>query len=222
MPERTPSFRSAHAGRRALAAAAGVLLSALLLTACGGDDDGGGGDPPVAPAAASPSAPSAKKAVRDAAPMSESLPKTIKIAKIGVSAPVSQIGLRPDGRIEEPPLSRPNLTGWYKEGVTPGEAGPSVILGHVDANKKAAVFYRLKELKAGDLIQVVRQDGSTATFAVQRLQSVDKEAFPHRKVFGEEIDYSSLRLVTCGGAFDAGTGHYKENLIAFAKLVQAA
>ncbi|GAA2415479.1 class F sortase [Actinomadura vinacea] len=217
MPERTAT----PAGRRVLAAAAGVLLSGLLLTACGGGDDGVA--PPSSPAAAgSPSPSAARTATRDAAPMSESLPETIKIGKIGVSAPVSQIGLRPDGRIEEPPLSRPNLTGWYKEGVTPGEAGPAVILGHVDANKKAAVFYRLKELKPGDLIQVVRQDGSTATFAVQRLQSVDKNAFPHQKVFGEEIDYSSLRLVTCGGAFDTSTGHYKNNLITYAKLVEAA
>src|SRR5687768_375479 len=129
------------AGRRAFAAAAGVLLSGLLLTACGGERE------PVPPpaAASSPSASAGAKAVRDAAPMPESQPKTIKIPKIGVSAPVSLIGLRPDGRIEEPPLSRPNLTGWYKEGVTPGEAGPAVILGHVDANKKAAVFSRLKD-----------------------------------------------------------------------------
>ncbi|MFB4314673.1 class F sortase [Actinomadura sp. 21ATH] len=205
------------AGRRALAAAAGVLLSGMLLTACGDD----GGDTAAPPATGgSPQATATERAMRAAAPMKESQPKTIKIQKIGVSAPVSLIGLRPDGRIEEPPLSRPNLTGWYKEGVTPGEMGPSVILGHVDANKKAAVFYRLKELKAGDTIQVVRQDGSTATFAVDRLQSVDKDAFPHQKVFGEDIDYSSLRLVTCGGAFDAATGHYRNNLIVFAKLVQ--
>jgi LPXTG-site transpeptidase (sortase) family protein len=205
------------AGRRAFAAAAGVLLSGLLLTACGGERE------PVPPpaAASSPSASAGAKAVRDAAPMPESQPKTIKIPKIGVSAPVSLIGLRPDGRIEEPPLSRPNLTGWYKEGVTPGEAGPAVILGHVDANKKAAVFSRLKDLKAGDTIEVVRQDGSTATFAVVRLQSVDKDAFPHKKVFGEDIDYSSLRLVTCGGAFDAASGHYRDNLIAFARLVKS-
>ena len=222
MREGTPSSRGVSAaGRRALASAAGVLLAGAVLTACGGD---GGDDPPAAPAAASPSssASTGSKATRDAEPMSESLPERIRIDKIGVSAPVSKIGLRPDGRIEEPPLSRPDLTGWYKEGVTPGEAGPSVILGHVDAHGKAAVFYRLKELKPGDLIQVSRQDGSTATFAVQRLERVDKDRFPHQKVFGEEIDYASLRLVTCGGAFDRSTGHYRENLIAYAKLVQPA
>ncbi|MFD0854296.1 class F sortase, partial [Actinomadura adrarensis] len=172
-----------------------------------------GSTPSPAATASSPSG--------NAASMPKSLPETIKIPKLGVSAPVSQLGLRPDGRIEEPPLSRPNLTGWYKEGPTPGETGPSVILGHVDANRKAAVFYRLKDLKAGDQIQVTRKDGTTATFAVTALQDVDKNAFPHKKVFGETLDYSSLRLVTCGGAFDASTGHYKNNLIVYAKLIQS-
>ncbi|GLZ04604.1 class F sortase [Actinomadura sp. NBRC 104412] len=203
------------AGRRAACAAAGVLLTGLLIGACGGD-----GTPTARGSASSPPASAAPGTLKEAPPLAESLPETITIPKIGVSAPVGTIGLRPDGRIEEPPLSRPNYTGWYKEGVTPGEAGPAVILGHVDANKRAAVFYRLKELKPGDLIRVARKNGTVATFAVQRLQSVDKDAFPHKKVFGEQIDYSSLRLVTCGGAFDPSSGHYKNNIIVYAKLVQ--
>ncbi|MFI0369262.1 class F sortase [Actinomadura sp. 1N219] len=206
------------AGRRAVCAAAGVLLMGLLLGSCGGDDAsppaaGGGGSTPAAPATAPE---------KDAKPLPKSAPKSISIAKLGVTAPVGRLGLRPDGRIEEPPLSQPNLTGWYKLGPTPGENGPSVILGHVDANKKQAVFYRLKELSPGDQIQVTRQDGTTATFAVTSKQDVDKNAFPHKKVFGETLDYSSLRLVTCGGAFDTSTGHYKNNLIVYAKLVQSA
>jgi hypothetical protein len=28
-----------------------------------------------------------------------------------------------------------------------------------------------------------------------------------------------LRLITCGGAFDPATGHYRDNVIAFATLV---
>ncbi|MFI0410523.1 class F sortase [Actinomadura sp. 3N508] len=208
------------AGRRAMGAAAGALLIGLLLGSCGGEDS-----PPTTASGSSgstaPATPAATPA-GDAKPMPKSPPKTISIAKLGVSAPVSQLGLRPDGRIEEPPLSRPNLTGWYKLGPTPGENGPSVILGHVDANKKQAVFYRLKELTEGDQIQVTRQDGTTATFAVTSKQDVDKNAFPHKKVFAEALDYSSLRLVTCGGAFDSSTGHYKSNLIVYAKLVQSA
>jgi hypothetical protein len=137
-----------------------------------------------------------------------------------VSAPVSQLGLRPDGTIEEPPLSRPELTGWYKEGPSPGEAGPSVVLGHVDANRRAAVFYRLKELRPGDRVEVTRRDGSVAVFAVQQMARVAKDRFPGELVYGEDIDYPALRLVTCGGAFDPRTGHYVDNVIAFTRLVK--
>ncbi|MFI0357084.1 class F sortase [Actinomadura sp. 9N407] len=209
-----PGITASATGRRVVGAATGALLTGLLLGGCGGGEATVKGTP-------KPAATGTTAAVAAVTPLSESLPTKITISKIGVSAPVGQIGLRPDGRIEEPPLSRPNLTGWYKEGVTPGEVGPSVLLGHVDAKGKAAVFYRLKELKSGDKIQVSRQDGSTATFAVEGAQRVDKNAFPHKKVFGETLDHASLRLVTCGGAFDPASGHYKDNLIIYARLVSS-
>ncbi|MEU8799261.1 class F sortase [Spirillospora sp. NPDC048819] len=196
--------------------ATGALLTGLLLSGCGGDDGSvtAEGTPEGTPAATASAAPVS-------APLTHSQPTKITIEKLGVSAPVSEIGLLPNGRVEEPPLSKPNLVGWYKEGVTPGEIGPSVLLGHVDANGKQAVFYRLKELKAGDKIQVARKDGTTATFAVQQIQRVDKNAFPHKKVFAEQLDHAALRLVTCGGAFDPKSGHYKDNVIVYSKLVKA-
>lgn len=213
-----PELPASAAGRRAAGAAVGALLIGLLFSGCGGD---GGGDAAASgtpePAAAQPTG--ATTPASNVHPMTQSPPTKIAIPKIGVSAPVGSIGLLPDGRVEEPPLSKPNLAGWYEEGVTPGEIGPAVILGHVDANGKPAVFYRLKELKPGDKIQVGRKDGSTATFAVQKAQRVDKDAFPHKKVFGESLDHASLRLVTCGGAFDPKIGHYKDNLIVYARLV---
>jgi hypothetical protein len=76
----------------------------------------------------------------------------------------------------------------------------------------------LKDLIPGDRIQVARQDGSTATFAVERSERVDKNAFPHKKVFGADLDHASLRLVTCGGAFDRASGHYKDNIIVYTRL----
>lgn len=206
------------AGRRALGTAACGLSLAAALTGCGG----GGAerdDAPVAPggvAAGTPALPASY-----AAPLARSLPKTIAIPRLGVSAPVSQLGLKPDGRIQEPPLSRPNLAGWWKEGPTPGEGGPSVILGHVDANKRAAVFYRLKDLKPGDRVRVGREDGGTATFAVQRVERVAKASFPGEKVYAEDLDYPALRLVTCGGTFNPRTGHYVDNVIVYTRLVRS-
>ncbi|WP_021593345.1 class F sortase [Actinomadura welshii] len=203
------------AGRRVLTAAAGALLTGLLFSGCGGGGTSASTDTPEPVASGTPGG---TTAASNTSPLSHSPPTKIAIPRIGVSAPVGQIGLLPSGRIEEPPLSRPNLAGWYKEGVTPGEVGPSVLLGHVDAHKKPAVFYRLKELKPGDEIRISRKDGTTATFAVERAQRVDKDAFPHEKVFGETLDHASLRLVTCGGAFDPKAGHYTDNLIVYAEL----
>ncbi|MFC5749229.1 class F sortase [Actinomadura rugatobispora] len=208
-----PGYPASAAGRRAACAAAGALLTTLLTTLLAGC---GGGENTAAP---TPGPSSSTVPAANTAPLPESPPTKITIPAIKVSAPVDRLGLRPDGRIEEPPLSRPGLTGWYKEGPTPGEVGPSVVLGHVDANGKAAVFARLKDLKPGDRIQVTRQDGSTATFAVERSERVDKNAFPHKKVFGADLDHAALRLVTCGGAFDQASGHYKDNLIVYTRLV---
>lgn len=210
-----PASSASAAGRRVLTAAAGALLTGLLFSGCGGGGTSASSDTPEPAASGTPGG---TTAASNTSSLSHSLPTKIAIPKIGVSAPVSQIGLLANGRIEEPPLSRPNLAGWYKEGVTPGEVGPSVILGHVDAHRKPAVFYRLKELKPGDEIQISRKDGTTAKFAVERAQRVNKNAFPHKKVFGEALDHASLRLVTCGGAFDPKSGHYTDNLIVYAKL----
>ncbi|KAB2347076.1 class F sortase, partial [Actinomadura montaniterrae] len=175
--------------------------------------------PAPAPAASGASGtPGGTTAASNVSALAPSAPVKITIGRIGVAAPVGEIGLLPGGRIQEPPLSRPNLAGWYKEGPTPGEVGPAVILGHVDANGKAAVFFRLKELKPGDRIQIGRKDGTTATFTVNRTQRVDKDAFPHQKVFGESLDHPALRLVTCGGAFDPKAGHYTENLIVYSTM----
>ncbi|GAA2586990.1 class F sortase [Actinomadura fulvescens] len=188
-----------------------LLAVAFALSACGGDDYSGG---PIDPG-------SSPRAASFAKPLPRSLPATIKIPRLGVTAPVSELGLQPNGRIEEPPLTRPDLAGWWKNGPTPGEGGPSVILGHVDARGKHAVFHRLKDLRPGDRVQVVRRDGTTATFAVQKVENVPKASFPGEKIYAEDLDYAALRLVTCGGTFDTGAGHYSENVIAYTRLVRA-
>jgi Sortase domain len=206
---------------------AALLLAVLaggLLAGCGGGDEGPAKVlPPVGAGVPTwggePIAQTPFPHAAWAAPLSRSAPEKIKIPRLGVSAPVGTLGLRSDGRIEEPPLSRPNLAGWYKGGPSPGEAGPAVILGHVDANRQRAVFYRLSELQAGDRVEVTREDGRTAVFAVQEVRRVAKAKFPAQQVYAEDLDYPSLRLITCGGAFNPSTGHYVDNVIAFTRMV---
>jgi sortase (surface protein transpeptidase) len=152
--------------------------------------------------------------------LARSIPVSIRIPVIGVSAPVTEVGLESDGTVQVPPLADHNLTGWYKYGPTPGQRGDSVILGHVDSATGISVFYYLRDLKAGNKIYVTLADGTVATFVVDGLQKVAKDAFPTASVYGKST-YPSLRVITCGGTFDQATGHYLYNIIVYAHLAAA-
>jgi LPXTG-site transpeptidase (sortase) family protein len=153
--------------------------------------------------------------------LARSVPVSIRVPAIGVSAPVQKVGKNADGTVQVPPLDSHNLTGWYEYGPTPGQRGDAVILGHVDTATGISVFYYLKDLKAGDKIYVTLTDGKVATFEVDGLQKVSKDAFPTASVYGKS-GYASLRLITCGGTFDETTGHYLYNIIVYAHLVATA
>ena len=71
---------------------------------------------------------------------------------------------------------------------------------------------------AGNEITVTRQDGSVATFAVDRVERHRKDDFPTIEVYGNTDD-AQLRLITCGGAFDPDARSYEDNVVAFASLV---
>jgi hypothetical protein len=145
-------------------------------------------------------------------------PTTLTIPVIGVHAQVGQVGLAGDGTVETPPLDQPAMTAWYREGPTPGEAGSAVVVGHVDSRTGPAVFYRLRELKPGDRIEMTREDGSTVIFAVDSIENVPKSKFPTERVYGDQPGVV-LRLITCGGEFDRGRGSYRDNVIVSALLV---
>jgi sortase (surface protein transpeptidase) len=143
-------------------------------------------------------------------------PLGVRIPAIGVDA----AGLVPlkiipaTGELEAP--KEFTQTGWYAAGPVPGEPGPAVIAAHVDSAKDGpAVFYRLKELKAGDKVFVPRSDGVTVTFTVTGVERYPKNAFPTQKVHGPTPD-RALRLITCGGSFDRTKGSYRDNIVVYA------
>jgi hypothetical protein len=147
--------------------------------------------------------------------LSRSEPVRLQVPVIGVDTSLMKLGLEPDGSMSVPPGAFP--AGWYQFSPTPGEIGPSIISGHVDY-KGPGVFQKLHLLKPGDTVTVTRQDGSAPRFTVTRVLTVPKAQFPSTVVYGP-IGYAGLRLVTCGGAFNASTGHYVDNVIVFTSLV---
>jgi LPXTG-site transpeptidase (sortase) family protein len=154
-----------------------------------------------------------------AKPLARSVPVSVRIPGIDVNAPVMELGKNADGTVQVPPLDAHNLTGWYRYGPAPGQRGPAVILGHVDSLTGISVFYYLKDLHAGDRVYVTLADGKIATFAVDGVQKVAKDAFPTASIYGQ-AGYPSLRLITCGGPFDKATGHYVDNIIVYAHLIK--
>ena len=140
-------------------------------------------------------------------------PTAIHIPAIGVRAPVMPLGLNPDGTMQTPASF--SVAGWYKPWREPGERGAAVITGHVDSVNGPAVFYRLRDLRRGNIIRIARADGSAVRFRVEGLERWPKAAFPTRRVF-RHTRVAALRLVTCSGSFDESTGHYVDNTIVYA------
>lgn len=141
---------------------------------------------------------------------------SLEIPAIGVSTPLITLGLNADRTMQVP--ANFARAGWYKHSPIPGAIGPSVIAGHVDSRSGPAVFYRLKELAAGDRVTVRYGDGRTAEFAVDRIEQHPKDAFPHDRVYGETAG-AELRLITCGGIFDPSRSAHRDNVIVYATLV---
>jgi sortase (surface protein transpeptidase) len=145
-------------------------------------------------------------------------PVRVEIPAIGVATRLQRLGRAGDGTIEVPHgPDKWDVAGWYEDGTRPGDPGSAVILGHVDSKSGPAVFYRLRELRRGDRVEVVRAGGSRVAFTVQRVEQYPKRRFPTAEVYYPTLE-PMLRLVTCGGAFNTATGHYTDNVIVFASL----
>jgi Sortase domain len=156
--------------------------------------------------------------------VARSLPVSISIPAIGVRSRLLYVGLNPDGTIQVPPLNDPPLTNeaaWYKYSPIPGQPGPSIIEGHVDSLREGpSVFFRLGELKPGDLVSISLADRQVVVFKITGVRVYAKSQFPTSTIYGA-TDYAALRLITCGGSFDEQSHHYTSNVVAFASLVSS-
>lgn len=202
--------------RRAFLGTAALLP---LLAACGpGDGTGvrteGGGSGPRDTGARSPGPSSAPAA--SPRPLSRAVPVRLLIPVIDVDTPLLRLGLAADGTAQVPPITAHDRAGWYEHSPTPGQTGPSVILGHVTVGSFGdGVFRHLAELRRGDVIEARLEKGGPARFAVTAVRTVAKSDFPTEEVYGD-VDRPELRLITCGGA-RTGEG-YADNVIVFAAL----
>jgi hypothetical protein len=140
------------------------------------------------------------------------IPTRLKVKAIGIDTALETLRLGGEGMLIPPKNFA--KAGFYADGTLPGDVGPAIIAGHVDSKRGPAVFYKLREMQAGDKIQVVR-GGRTVTFTVTSIAWYPKDKFPTNKVYGPTPD-RQLRLITCGGVFDHSLRSYKDNLVVYA------
>jgi hypothetical protein len=222
-----PSTTSGTPGRRRVllvaAAALAVVGVVLVAIAVGAQRSApaavdAGPLPAVATALpAPPASPVPAGSVRSDLPTSP--PTRIVVPTIGVDSPVSSVGLNPD-RTMEVPAKGPDydLAAWYRYSVTPGQRGPSVIIGHIDSREEGpSVFFELGRVRPGQQVEVTRADGARLAFDVYAVRTVPKDAFPTDEVYGGTAG-PELRLITCGGSFDAADRNYRDNVVVFARL----
>ncbi|MBB4687167.1 hypothetical protein BJY18_004652 [Amycolatopsis jiangsuensis] len=129
------------------AAFAGALLLSLTVTGCGFRDPG------AKPALASTYVPVTK-------PFAGLRPTSVEIPKIGARSSLITVLPGKDGQITVPSVQTPMQAAWYRLSPVPGEAGPAIVLGHVDGNHQPGIFFRLKDVRPGDEVDVARSDGA--------------------------------------------------------------
>ena len=101
---------------------------------------------PVIPPAAGPPAPF--RSIRTYEQVAE--PVRLRIPALGIDTALQRLGRAADRTVEAP--TDPGVAGWFTGGPRPGQAGPAVVLGHVDSRRGPGVFYLLAGSLGGSLI----------------------------------------------------------------------
>lgn len=139
-------------------------------------------------------------------------PERLLARTVGLDLPVLSTGVAKNGQMALP--DKPSQLGWYEFGAAPGDRkGAVVVAGHVDSDRYGAgPLKRLAGLDRGDRVDLRDADGDTTTYEVVTVQRISKSDFSTADVF-DRSGAAVLRIVTCGGPYDAERGGYQDNLV---------
>ena len=145
-------------------------------------------------------------------------PDRLIIPSLNIDAHVQYVGVNSKGNIGTP--SNFKDVAWYSAGVVPGEVGSAIIDGHLDNGLgMSGIFIYLSDIKIGDIVTVVAKNGARVDFVVASIQVYDYLNVSQQVLFGTDLATSSLKLITCGGAWVSGNKMYDKRLIVTANRV---
>ena len=147
------------------------------------------------------------------------------IEKLGIDAPVVTLGVDANGVPQVP--YNPSEVAWYTFSSRPGWGTNAVFAGHVDwtvyGQPVTGVFYSIRNLEVGDIIEVKLEDGTDYKYKV-----LSSEAIPEKDPRAMEMmgptPSDMVTLITCGGVFtrEAGNpygGNYDQRQFVRAQLI---
>jgi hypothetical protein len=144
-------------------------------------------------------------------------PYQVEIPRLSARAPIVTVHTRPD-RVLDVPLD-PRTVGWWNAGAKPGaQRGTAILDGHINYHGVEGVLSRIGTLDPGDTVYVDGLHNGRKTrvkFAITGVRTYHKKALPYREIFDQK-SVGRLAIVTCGGPFNAQTGNYLDNIVAFA------
>jgi len=147
------------------------------------------------------------------------------IEKIGVDARVITMGVDENGIPQVP--DNPDDVVWYNWSTPPGHGSNAVFAGHVDwtvnGQPVLGVFYHIRDLEVGDIVEVRLEDGTDYKYSViGNLALGDGDPQAMEWMGATPIDM--VTLITCGGVWtpdpsDPLGGNYDHRQFVRAKLI---
>ncbi len=137
-----------------------------------------------------------------------------------VDANVVTLGLGPNNDMPAP--NNAWDVAWYDFSARPGAGGNAVFSGHVDYHDVgAAVFWNLRDLQKGDVVEVRLEDGTVYQYSVDALSCMPADTAPINLIVGPTFS-EVVTLITCCGTFDSTTRQYDKRLVVRADRVYPA
>lgn len=112
----------------------------------------------------------------------------------------------------------PSVLGWWSGGAAPGaRRGHVVVVGHVNFAGERGALAALPQLRPGDTVMLGTAQ-HRSHYVVTALRSYPKSSGLPAAIFAK-TGAEQLVLITCGGPFDAASGNYEDNIVAYADPV---
>lgn len=196
--------------RRASTSASVIMLAVLLLLLA--DGPAVSAHSPTDVAQPEVSARSLRSAEGDSASWPYGPATWIRIPRIGVDSPVSDVGVQ-NGEYGVPWWE----VGRHADSANPGAVGNSIYNGHVDTINAGRVFARLQELTIGDAIYIYTPTHRLDWYVAETMTVPNTN-----NDFIRPTKDARVTLYTCTGYFNPFEQNFSDRLVVVGKFMNLA